>query len=195
MKNDFLDVELVAAVLAGGQSRRMGRNKSLIEIDGRSMIERTVDIAREVTDQVFISANDRQIYRFLKLPVVPDVFVRQGPLAGLHSVMLRSDRSLLLLLASDLPRIHLALIKCLREAAPGLDIVVPRTSDGWLHPLCGIYRRSCLQAVESNLRQGNNRVIDLIQETQLRIKILCGEEWPFPDSDLMNLNSPAQGAS
>jgi len=168
----------------------MGRNKALIEIHGRPMIERTAGLARDVTDQVFISSNDPHDYGFLKLPVVPDVFVNQGPLAGLHSVMLRSDRALFLLLASDLPRIHGALILYLIESAPSFDIVVPRTSDGWLHPLCGIYRRSCFRAVQQNLRLGINKVQALLREPELRVKVLEGDEWPFQDSDLMNLNEP-----
>jgi molybdopterin-guanine dinucleotide biosynthesis protein A len=168
----------------------MGRNKALIEIDGRPMIERAADLAGIFTDRVYISSNQPRLYEFLDLPVVPDVFVKQGPLAGMHAVMARSERPLTLMLASDLPRIHPSLIRCLIDSVPGADIVVPCTSDGRRHPLCGVYRVSCLQAVERNLRAGNNKVLDLLREPELAVKILTGREWPFPDSDLMNLNEP-----
>jgi molybdopterin-guanine dinucleotide biosynthesis protein A len=190
MSDPMRSQELAAAILAGGRSRRMGRNKALIQIDGRTMIEKMANLALQFSDRVYISSNESLPYRFLRLPVVPDIYSDQGPLAGLHAVMTRSERPLLLLLAIDLPRIHDRLIRFLVDSASQEDILVPRTSDGWIHPLCGIYRRSCLETVERNLRRGFNRVQDLLQDPGLRVRVLEGDEWPFPASDLMNLNEP-----
>src|SRR5262245_19965620 len=50
----FPDQTPVVAILAGGRSQRMGRDKSMLVLEGRTLLERTVDVAREVSDRVFV---------------------------------------------------------------------------------------------------------------------------------------------
>lgn len=168
----------------------MGRNKALLLLDERPLILRAIDQARLLTDEIWISANDTSTCQFLEFPVVPDLYPGQGPLAGLHAVMLRTTRSLLLVLACDLPSLREPLLMRLVQYAEGYDAVIPRSSDGGLHPLCAVYRRSCLAAIEQNLSQGTNKVTDIFLNESLRVKWLTGAEGHFRDEELYNLNSP-----
>ena len=93
--------DLSAVILAGGNSRRMGTDKALLVLQGRSLIGTIVDRVRMITDEIWISANDQFKYEFLGLPVIQDVYQGQGPLAGLHSGMRHTGRPLVLLLACD----------------------------------------------------------------------------------------------
>src|SRR5262245_66652886 len=84
--------DLCAVILAGGESRRMGRNKALVEVGGRPLITRVAEQASHLTNQVFLSANDATPYRFLGLPARHDLYPGQGPLCGLHAASKGSHR-------------------------------------------------------------------------------------------------------
>lgn len=182
--------DLCAVILAGGQSRRMGFNKALLRIGGRPLIQVVLECVRPLTDEVLVSSNDQRAYEFLGLPIVPDIFKNQGPLAGLHAAMLLSSRSLFSLLACDMPNLHEPLLRHLALSAEGFDAVIPRTTDGGNHPLCAIYRKTCFPAIERNLRKGVNRVIDIFTESHLRVQWLDVAAAGFSDLDLANINSP-----
>ena len=187
---DARNADLCAVILAGGQSRRMGRNKALIQVESSPLIVRLAEQALRLTNQVFVSSNDADVYDFLGLPALPDLYPGQGPLAGLHAAFKTTDRPLVLLLACDLPALHDVMLKRLLEFSEGHDAVIPRTTDGRLHPLCGIYRRTCLNTLELNLRRGINKMTDLFRDGSLRVKLVNGPDGRFEDSDLRNLNTP-----
>src|SRR6266542_4169529 len=182
--------DLSAVILAGGNSRRMGTDKALIVLQGRPLIGTIVDRVRLLTDEIWISANDQFKYRFLGLPVIEDVYPGQGPLAGLHSGMRHTGRPLVLLLACDLPRVGEPLLRNLVANLGDSDAVIPRTADGRFHPLCGLYRKTCLPAIEKNLLSGVNKMTGIFDEGSLQVRLLGPEEGMFQTGDLCNLNSP-----
>ena len=77
-----------AVILAGGKSRRMGRNKALLEFDGETLIQRLYRLLDDDFDEVLVSANDPETYGFLDAPLVPDIYEGGGCLAGLHAGLL-----------------------------------------------------------------------------------------------------------
>lgn len=168
----------------------MGCNKALLPLDGRTLIQTVADRVRPLTDQLLLSSDDQTSYRFLDLPTVPDLFRGQGPLAGLHAAMLQSSRELFILLACDMPALHEDLLHRLVSSAGGFDAVIPRTSDGRIHPLCAVYRRTCFPSIESNLRMGINRVTDIFILSDLQVRWLDAAVSGFMDQDFVNLNTP-----
>lgn len=190
MPTDAYYRDLCAVILAGGQSRRMGSDKAMLIVRGRPLIDLVVDKVRSLTDSILISCNETTPYAFMGLPAVQDVYRGQGPLAGLHAAMKACSRPLYLLLACDLPEIQAALLHTLIRNIGDCDAVIPRTSDGRVHPLAAVYRRSCLPRLEHNLERGVNRVTDLFLDSALRVRWLGPTEGGFEDSDLHNLNTP-----
>jgi len=182
--------DVSGVVLAGGLSRRMGRNKALLQIGGLSLVERQVALLGSRFSEISISANDAANYAFLRIPVVPDAFPGKGPLAGLHAAFLRSSREAILLLACDLPNVPPELFDVLLREIDGFDAVVPRTADMRSHPMCALYRRSCLRIVERNLSRGDSRFGSVLEDPELNIRWLLPVEGGFQDSDLLNLNTP-----
>ena len=75
--------------------------------------------------------------------------------------------------------------------APGFDAVIPKTTDERVHPLCGLYDRTCLDTIERNLRSGTLKMTSIFEGGRLRVRWLAGREGGFEDGDLRNLNSPA----
>jgi molybdenum cofactor guanylyltransferase len=182
--------DVCAVILAGGQSRRMGFNKALLDVGGKPLINVLIDRIRPLTHQLFISSNDFPSYRFLNIPVIPDIYQDQGPLAGFHSIMTRYDFPLYLFIACDLPNLQLSFIRRLITLAAGYDATIPRTHDGISHPLCAVYRRTCFPFIEQALAQGTNKVLETFLEHGLTVKWVGPDEGSFKDSDLANINTP-----
>jgi molybdopterin-guanine dinucleotide biosynthesis protein A len=182
--------DLAAVLLAGGRSLRMGADKALLRLGETPVVALLKSRLLEVTDEVLLSANDPETYRFLALPCVTDRYPDCGPLAGLHAAMLHTCRPWLLALACDLPAITSTLLRSLYHHAAGYDAVVPVTADGRRHPVCALYHRSCLPAMERNLISGENRLIRLLRDPGLRIRQLTAAEGDFTDSILIDVNAP-----
>jgi molybdopterin-guanine dinucleotide biosynthesis protein A len=182
--------DVCAVILAGGQSRRMGVNKALLEIGGKPIIRVLIDRILPVTDRILISSNDTQSYDFLDYPVIPDHFPGNGPLAGFHSAMLYNTCSLYIVLACDLPNLKTTLLQSLIALAEGFDAAVPKTGDGIIHPLCAVYRRTCLPSIEKALARGANKVIRTFLDDRLAVRWISPKEGKFEDTDLANINTP-----
>jgi len=182
--------QVCAVILAGGQSRRMGFNKALLEIGGQPLIRILVNRTRLLTNRTLISSNDGSAYTFLDIPVIPDHFSGHGPLAGIHSAMLWDMSPLFLVLACDLPNLHESFLRNLISLATGFDAAIPRTTDGLAHPLCAVYRRTCLPSMERALERGANKVIENFLDNSLSIKWVDPDEGQFEDADLANINTP-----
>jgi molybdopterin-guanine dinucleotide biosynthesis protein A len=182
--------ELSIVILAGGQSRRMGFNKALIEVDGKPLIRILSDRMRDVTNRILISSNDPDTYGFLDLPVVPDRFAGYGPLAGLHSAMLYQKSSLYVLLACDLPNFPTPLVRRMIDLSAGFDAAIPRTRDGMAHPLCAVYRRTCLPLIEKALKKGKRKFIEIFFNKKISVKWISPDEGRYDKKDIININTP-----
>lgn len=182
--------DICVVILAGGKSSRMGSNKALLDFGGRPLIRIIADRVRSITDQILISSNDSSCYEFLNFPVIPDRYKGHGPLAGLHAAMLWNPCALYIVLACDLPNLQAPFLRRLTSLVKGYDAAIPRTRDGLAHPLCAVYRRTCLPAVESSLLRGANKMIEILQQSSLSIRWVEPEEGRFEDAELANINTP-----
>ncbi len=182
--------DIAAVLLAGGQSRRMGRDKALLSVNGIQLVQRISDRLHELTQEVILSASDPSAYSFLRLPSVPDRFRDQGPMAGLHAGMLHTTRPCVLLVACDLPRVTPALLRCLIRQRHGYDIVIPVTAGDRPHPVCALYRLTCISAIDRNLRAGENRLISLLDEPCLQVRRWHIREDGFAEDELSDLDRP-----
>jgi molybdenum cofactor guanylyltransferase len=168
----------------------MGFNKALLKVGGQPLIQILITRIRPLTDQILISSNDGSAYKFLDIPVIPDHFRGHGPLAGIHAAMLWDRSPLFLVLACDLPNLKESFLRKLLSLAEGFDAAIPRTKDGLAHPLCAVYRRTCLPSIERALERNSNKVIDNFLDSSLSIKWIDPIEGQFEDTDLANINTP-----
>jgi molybdopterin-guanine dinucleotide biosynthesis protein A len=168
----------------------MGFNKALLDVGGRPLVRVLADRVRPVTERIFISSNDASSYEFLDFTVIPDRFRDHGPLSGFHAAMTHHVCSLYIVLACDLPNLPARLLHRMVSFADGVDAVIPRTSDGVAHPLCAVYRRTCLPSIERALHTGANKVVLTFLDDSLAVRWLSPKEGRFRDADLANLNTP-----
>jgi molybdopterin-guanine dinucleotide biosynthesis protein A len=182
--------DICAVILAGGKSSRMGFNKALLKVDGTPLIRILVNRVLPITNHILVSSNDTADYQFLDFPVIPDQYREHGPLAGLHAAMLKHVAPLYLVLACDLPNLQTPFLRNLIAFAEGFDAAIPRSRVGIAHPLCAVYRRTCLPTIENALQQGNKKVITTFLDSSLLLGWIGPDEGQFEDDDLANINSP-----
>ena len=103
------DIPICGAVLAGGKSSRMGTDKSIVQLGGVTLIERAVEILREVCTEVVILGNNPalEIYG----PLVRDLHPGCGPLGGIEAALAHSRLEWNLLLPVDMPFVPTALLR------------------------------------------------------------------------------------
>lgn len=172
-----------AVILAGGDSRRMGRDKALLEFEGRPLIAVIAERLKELFDEVVIGANRLDDYAFLGLPVVQDREPGLGPLMGIASCLDRVANDLAFVTACDIPFLDLGFAADLVEAAEGADLVLPQSGPEAYEPLFAVYRTSVIPAALDLLASGRRSILDLRDRVRVRVM-------PLPASiRLSNLNT------
>ena len=174
-------IELDALILAGGESRRMGQDKSLLPFAGRTLIEHVAGQLIPIAREIRISTGDSRRHTRLGLPLVPDLKPGLGPLMGIASGLRASARDWTLVVATDIPALPLELLPLLWACRAGGPCVVPRTADGQLQPLFALYHRGLADEILAYLEGGHRRVLDFVAE--------CGAViLPAEEVKIANLN-------
>jgi len=193
-------MSVAAYVLAGGQSRRMRRDKALVLFRGRTLLEHALATARALDSAARIVG---PYVRYGHLAeCIADEFPGQGPLAGIHAALCHSEAELNVVLAVDTPLVTPALLRflVLRATASAAVAVVPSVRDEKgrerLHPLCGVYRRVFAGAAEVALRDGRNQIEPVLRAMPLLVVSEAElNEHGFSAAQLRNLNTPEDFAA
>ena len=150
---------ITGAILAGGYSKRFGKNKAFVEIGGKKLIERIIDIFRPIFDDILIVSNSPEEYEFTGCPVIRDALPVKGPLVGIYSALLASKNKYIFISACDMPFINPGLIGYMIEKKKGYDIIVPSFEEKKLEPLHAIYSKTCLPYIKNKISIHEKRVI------------------------------------
>ncbi len=177
---------LAAVVLAGGASRRMGRDKATLAHPDSptTMVEHTVEVLRGRCSPVFVIAAPGQALPSLQAEVLRDEIRGVGPLLatgrGLRAAAAAGlDRAFVS--AVDMPYLSVEVIEALVDY-DGVDIVLPW--DGRDHYLAGIYRTDLAGRIEALVSAGE-RSMRALADTVLTQRVVV----PF-NRELANVNSP-----
>lgn len=161
----------VAAVLAGGRGTRLGMDKTLLEIDGRNVLDYIVGCLKDVFASVLVVLpSDRPAPIAAPLPGVEfihDVLPSNGPLVGIYTALEHSPAPYVFVMACDMPYPNTDLVRFMLRKAGGWEAVVPR-SNGHLEPLFAVYRRDLLEKIRAFLDQDRLKIPELIEELDVR---------------------------
>jgi molybdopterin-guanine dinucleotide biosynthesis protein A len=151
---------LTLVIQAGGESRRMGADKALLPFLGQPLILRPLNRLAGLADEVLVTSNQPESYRFLGLTPIPDLLPGFGALSGLYTALSVASHPYVAVVACDMPFASLELfafeLVLLRET--GADAVIPRSEAG-TEPFHAVYRReTCLPHVRAALENGKRRV-------------------------------------
>lgn len=143
--------DVTAYVLAGGASRRFGRDKARADVDGTTLIASNAAVLRErYVDVRVVSAPDRT-YADLGLVTIADIHPGRGPLAGIHAALRDSPTDLVAIAACDLAGLRAEWYAALEAACDGSAAAF--RDERW-HPVVGVYHRSILPELERRLGAG-----------------------------------------
>lgn len=186
---------LTVCIQAGGQSSRMGEDKALKSFLGRPLIQRVVERLSPIADELMVTTNNPDDYRFLNVPLFPDLRPGRGALGGLYTAIASASQPIVAVSACDMPFVSAPLIEAMSSllVAEVVDVVIAKTEEGY-EPLHAIYRReTCLPAIESAIDADQWKVIAWFP--QVKVRVLALDEIKQSDPSglaFWNVNTPEE---
>jgi molybdopterin-guanine dinucleotide biosynthesis protein A len=157
---------------AGGKSTRMGRDKALLDIGGKPMIEQILNQTSGLGDPLIVT-NNPEAYAYLNLPMVGDLLPDKGPLGGLYTAIQSATGAYAVVLACDMPFVNRPLLEFMMQEAESFEAVVPRllsaeTGKVEAEPFRAVYAKACLEPIQRALAAGKMRMISFFPDVRLR---------------------------
>jgi molybdopterin-guanine dinucleotide biosynthesis protein A len=172
-------------VLAGGESRRMGRTKAWLEVGETTLVRWIAERLAPGFSEVVVSfAEPEQVEQLLPYRIVFDRKPSAGPLAGLEAGLSTARNEITFAVACDMPYVTREVAEMAVVATRSCDAAIPRI-DGRPEPTCAAYRRSALRAITAALDAGRYKASELAE--QLDVTWLEGLDAAM----FRSLNSPA----
>jgi molybdopterin-guanine dinucleotide biosynthesis protein A len=149
-----------AAVLCGGKSRRLGRDKTLLYLNGIRVIDLIANTLKQQFDPVFFISDVRDKIHGVDIITLVDEIPDMGPMGGIHTALGAGKGEYCFITACDTPFLTEEIIQALRDEIDGEDIIVPQYQ-GLAEPLVGFYACHCRENIGSALKKGQNQARSL----------------------------------
>lgn len=186
---------ITAVVLAGGRSRRLGRNKALELVGGVPLIARVTSAIEPISSETVVVVAEEEQASVLPLPtqarVVRDLYPNSGSLGGILTGLTAASRAWALVVACDMPFLSQALLADMASARSSYDAVVPLL-DGRPEPIHALYSKDCIGPIRKNVDAGELKISAFFEMVrvkylpQLKVEALDPGLWSF-----FNVNTPA----
>lgn len=180
---------MTGLVLAGGRSRRMGRDKALVEVAGDSLLLRVGRVLELICDRVLVASGEHDRYE-LAWEQVADPRAETGPLAGILAGLEAADTGLVAVVAVDMPYANARVLQLLADEWMGEAAVVPLV-DARVQPLHGVYATDAAPSFRRLVEAGKRSVVPALSEIGARV---VGEDvWGAVDPEgrfARNVNRP-----
>ncbi len=174
-------LEASGAILAGGRSKRFGRNKALELFNGERLIDINIKLLENFCNHIFVIANDLTLYMNCRATLVKDIVPSYGPLGGIYTALLFSISDWVFVRAVDMPFLSYDLVNImLQEAERGYDVVIPCSEQGH-EPLCALYNRRCVPFIARSIERGDRRVISFF--SRVKVRQINRDMWQKADPD------------
>lgn len=179
--------KISAVILAGGKSSRINRDKTLLRLGDSLLLEKIISLLQDLFTEIIIVSANKQIYRkFSEYKIISDEFENCGPLGGIHAALGNAEGKAIFVFACDMPNLNPKIIQRQLQVfeKEKVDAVVPSHIEG-IEPLHAIYAKSCLPAIENQLKQNNKSVRSFFS----KIKIKYLEFLPSEIKFFFNINT------
>ena len=191
------DSNVAGYILAGGASSRFGTDKARVELGGRPMLARMVELMRWVTERAKVVAAEGKYSEF-GVEVVADCWPGEGPLGGILTALMATGNAKLrcnwnLVLSCDMPFLTREWLAYMTERAEAshAEVVVPKSAQG-LEPLCACWRTSAVKKLMYAFEDGIRKVTEAMK--RLEMEVLDVQDWKRFDSAgrlFWNMNTQA----
>lgn len=210
-------MKIGCAILAGGKSSRMGKDKALLAIDGKNFIEQISEELSWFEEKIIARGSGSRFSEEMETEwnVIPDIYPDHGPLGGIHAALTACESDALFVVTCDMPFIESSLARKLCESMTELEVgiseeigvvraagneaeteetsakrydaVISVEANGKVHPLCGVYRKSALPVLEEQLLSGRNKVMAALDKLQVKYVTIDSMD---EAQQLSNINTP-----
>lgn len=177
-------------ILAGGNSIRIGSDKSLLPLNGARLIDHVYSKMSEIFEEVIIATNSEDLYNEIPCKKVSDVYDGLGPLAGIHSGLKHASNDRVFVVACDMPFISSKVVRKICSRIGSGDVLLPFSNCGH-EPLHALYEKSCLPVIENVLDMGETRIssiFDKVRVNEISFQDLSNET--LDEKSFLNINSP-----
>jgi len=153
-------------ILAGGESKRIGTDKGLIDLNGRPLIRYVIESVRPVVDEIIVVVGSEERVPYYRnavdddVQIVPDLYDDGSPMIGLITGLTHAKGDFAVVAACDMPFINSDLVDILFLLSFELNGTLLIKQDGWVEPLPAVY----------NVEVGKRRAIQLRNEGDLRLR-------------------------
>ena len=186
--------DMSLALLAGGQSSRMGEDKAFAQFQDGTLLEWMRDRTASLFPHVFVVTKDPSRFHDLGLPVVNDALEDGGSAVGVYTATLASPTERVLCLACDMPFVSSRLLWDLADKSEGFDVFVPRHG-GYMQPLCAVYSKATLNAYLAFIRSGGRRIFDIYPDLNTGYLEMDDGRYGDPEKLFVNVNTPEELAA
>ncbi len=169
---------LSSIVLAGGRSRRFGRDKLGVELGGRTLFQRVIDTLSGISDEIIVAVAPGQPAPCSDSPlvkVVSDIIPGKSALGGIYTGLSAAGSFRCLVVAADMPLLNPALLRYMIEVSQGCDVIIPQLGR-WLEPLHAIYSRNCLDPIKKQMESGELAIRVFLEQVKLKVRYLGADE-------------------
>lgn len=181
---------MTGIILSGGKNTRMGgENKAFVRIDGEFIIDRTINLFREVFDETIIVTNSPLEYIDYDVQIATDIIKNKAALGGIYTGLIHASSDHCFVAACDMPFLDRRFIEYMIGKIERYDIMVPETNDGF-QPLHSIYSKKCIPFIRKLIDSDRLKIRPLFK--QVRTLIIPPETiTTFNSSERMfrNINS------
>ena len=185
---------MTGVLLAGGKSRRMGRDKRFLELEGRTLLERALSVLESLFSEVIVVVAE-PVPRIsgLRHQVVTDLVPNCATLGGLYTGLSSAAHGRIFAAACDMPFLNQSVIKWMAKLDRNADVVMAQLANG-LQPMHAVYSKACLPHLERMLNSRNLKVQELSQTPGLSVRLVSEDELREADPQFLsflNINTVA----
>jgi len=143
--------------------------KAFIEINGRTIIDRLLDVYRSLFPEIVIAAREADDFTGLGYPVAVDRFDARSSLTGIHAGLDAMTATHGFFSACDAPFLQSGLVEALLgEVTDDIDVVIPLKEDGYREPLCAVYSKRCLEFIAAQLEREDYKIIRFFEHVKVK---------------------------
>ena len=187
---------MIGVILAGGENRRIPALKGFLSVEGKAIIERSIETLTGILGRTVISTNMPEKYFCFGLPLIGDIKGEKGPIIGILSVLTATGEDSVFVVACDMPFVSGKLIRYMVASLEDkmtrnahVDAVIP-VFEGKTEPLFGVYRRGVIKTIEGMIHSGRKGLIAMLED--LNVHYITDEEVRAMDpkgASFVNINT------
>lgn len=159
-------------ILAGGESKRMGRDKATLKVGKRFLIEYPTRILSKIFERNIIVTNSRlsaalnKLYNYKEFEIFEDIYPDHGALGGIYTALQYSKTPYIFVTACDMPNLNGNFIRYMISLTDNYDVVIPESTHG-METLHAIYKESLKGIIERNIMKNKNRIVDFFSKVRV----------------------------